>query len=228
LVPLLAAGLLVSGMATKANADTITVSGSIPSFDTDDFATASLPFFESAPGFVAGDVLTGVKLEIDATETITLLQLTNSAKPPAHPHKFTFTATGTVDYSVSSAPGFSILPITLDTFPMQTVILAAGATFQPIPPFKSTDFNSGLVSVAFSPYDTTGTFDLGFATSNFTTIGGGGHETNTVTTEASGTVEAIYTFTPPTGRVPEPGTIFLLGSGLLFAGSLLRKRYRRG
>jgi len=219
-VSLLAAGLLVGGLASMANADTITVTNSIPTFVTDDTQTAALPFFQSAPGFVAGDVLTGVQIEFDAKETITGLSITNNA---ARSEKFSFTAIGTVD-SAGSAPGFSVPSIVLTTFGLMNVTLAGHGTVAPIPPPVSTDFNSGLVSVAFSPYNTTGTFDLGFTTLNSSTFtGGGGNLVAAQTTDAGGTIEAIYTFSPPT-KVPEPGTIFLLGSGLLLAGSLLRKR----
>jgi hypothetical protein len=223
-VPLLAA-LLVSGLARMANADTITVTNTIPTFVTDDTQTALLPFFESAPGFVAGDVLTGVQIEFDATETMTALSITNNA---AHPQGFKFTASGEVD-PAGSAPGAgSISPVIMNTFGPTVFVLAGHGTVSPIPPPVSTDFNTGLFSVPFSPYDTTGTFSLGFTTLNSTTFtGGGGNLVATQTTNALGTIEAIYTFTPPTtGKVPEPGSIFLLGTGLLFAGSLLRKRYR--
>jgi len=223
LVPLLAVGLLVSGLARMANADTITVTGTIPSGGTDD-TVASLPFFESAPGFVAGDVLTGVQIEIDATETISKLDITNNSKKSK---TFTFTATGEID-PAGAAPGFSPPLISLPTY-SALFTLAGGATVSPIPPPVSTDLTSGLVSVAFSPYDTTGMFDLGFTTANTSKITGtGGKFTVGLVVDTIGTVEAIYTFTPPIGKVPEPGTIFLLGSGLLFAGSLLRKRYSRG
>jgi len=220
-VPLLAAGLLVSGLASMANADTITVTNSIPTFVTDDTQTALLPFFQSAPGFVAGDVLTGVQIEYDATETISSLSITNNA---AKSETFKFTASGEVD-SAGSAPGVGAIPaIILNTFGPTLFTLAGKGTVSPIPPPVSTDFNTGLFSVPFSPYDTTGTFSLGFTTLNSTTFaGGGGNLVAAQTTNAAGTIEAIYTFSPPT-KVPEPGTIFLLGSGLLLAGSLLRKR----
>lgn len=237
LTQLLAAGLLVSGLASMANADQITVTNTIPSFTTDDTQTALLPFFQSAPGFVAGDVLTGVQIDVDATETISSLIIKNNA---AGTEKFKFSSTGSVCQTVfcdgstpvSTAPGASSIPeIDMTTFATMTITLPGGGTTSPIPPPVTTTFDTGLVSELISPYDTTGTFTLGFSTVNgFTFAGGGGNLSASEVTAAAGTVEAIYTFTPgttPPPPIPEPGSIFMVGFVLLFAGSVLRKRWNR-
>lgn len=237
LTQLLATGLLVGGLASTVNADQITVSNTIPSFTTDDTQTASLPFFQSAPGFVAGDVLTGVQIEIDAMETISSLTITNNA---AGPEKFKFSSTGSICQTagcdgitpVSTAPGASSIPeIDMVTFATTTITLPGHGTTSPIPPPVTTDFNSGLVSELASAYATTGTFTLGFSTVNgFSFTGGGGNLSASEDTTAQGSIEAIYTFTPgttPPPPVPEPGSIFMVGGVLMLAGYQLRKRYNR-
>ncbi len=228
LTQLLATGLLVSGLASTAIASTITVTNTIPTFTTDNTETASLPFFESAPGFVAGDVLTGVQIEFDATETISSLTITNNA---AGSETFIFTSDGTVS-GAGTAPGASSIPaIALNTFGPTTFTIAGGGSTAPIPPPVSTAFDSGLVSESISPYDTTGTFTLGFTTLNgFSFVGGGNNLAASEATTASGTVEAIYTFAPagpPPPHIPEPSSIVMVGSVLLFTGLLLRKRRSR-
>lgn len=225
LTQLLATGLLVGGLAS---ADQITVQESIASFTTDDTETASLPFFQSAPGFVAGDVLTGVQIEFDAMETISSLTITNNA---AGAEKFKFTSNGAID-AAGTAPGASSIPeIDMTTFATTTIILAGGGTTSPIPPPVTTDFNSGLVSESTGSYDSTGTFTLGFSTLNgFTFTGGGGNLDASEVTTAAGTAEVIYTFTPgttPPPPVPEPGSILMVGGVLMLAGYQLRKRYNR-
>ena len=224
LTQLLATGLLVGGLAS---ASTITVSEPIATFLTDATETASLPFFESAPGFMAGDVLTSVQIQFDAKETIESLNITNNSPST---EGFTFSAIGQVS-SAGTAPGAgSIAPIALATFGPTAFSLAGHASITPVPPPVTTDFNSGLVLESNSAYDTTGTFLLGFTTLNGSTfLGGGNNETATLVTDAAGTVDVVYNFTSgtPPPPVPEPGSIFMVGFVLLFAGSLLRKRWNR-
>jgi hypothetical protein len=200
------------------------------------FAQTTDPFyyFQSAPGYVAGDILNSVTLEIVINQTITALSITNS--DPTHSQSFVYTTTGTyqaggTDPDISGFNSFAYdfhstpSPFTLFT---DSLTLPANSTDNsfPVPIVTLTD--SGVYTSATpSAYNTTGTFTFGYDTFTSTGFGGGGgnlSSAQTTTTSAAYTV--IYNYTAPSST-PEPATMTLFGSALLGIGFFARKRVKQ-
>jgi len=181
-----------------------------------------------------GATLTGVKLQISFSENMSSLSVTNTA---ANPNTFNY-QTYTYIPVVGTAPSIDKAALSLnllangngtygyneniDLYNTGNLLYAPGETkiFAP-PPVFFTDDSTLLNAANINPYNTTGTFTLGFTTSTVqSAIGAGGNATESQTTDGSATVQVIYDYTV----TPEPATLALLGLGGI---ALLARRFRR-
>jgi hypothetical protein len=216
----------------------ITQTATLPSTLTDVSPTFTFQDFASAPGYISGEILTSVTLELSITEVLSALTITNS-DPVSHTFDYSSTSKITVlgtapiadlndiknDFLLSSTGN----PITLyDTGPNYT--LAANSSAQLVSAGNTVTLvlDSGVQNaVSISPYNTSGTFTFDFSTLTGTTFsGGGGNLGAAQTTNASAVATVIYNYTIPTGT-PEPATMTLFGSALLGIGFFARKRIKK-
>lgn len=233
-----------------ASADSIIQTFTLPLTNTDiTGATGSGTFnnFLTECPSCSASWLTGVQLEIAVTEDLNSLSVTNNSSssntftyetysnlgvvgsaPTADQNllgfalfnnKSNFVATGGCTAGV--AAGYVNLCNT------GSVVYSGNQTINYAPPTISASDDSGLQSAgSVTPYDTTGTFNLGFTTTTFQSfIGGGGLDANTQATQATGTVTVIYDYTIPSGT-PEPATMALMGGALIGLG-LIGKRLKK-
>ena len=219
----------------QASADSIiTQTFTVPDSTLDIVApagTGTFQYFRSiAP---AGATLTGVKLEISFSETMSALSVTNTA---ANSNTFNYQTYSYVPV-VGTAPTADKINLgaylqangngtygyneNIDLYNTGNLTYAPGETkiFAP-PPVAFTDDSSLLNALSISAYDTTGTFTLGFTTSTVqSAIGAGGNATESQSTDGLATVQVIYDYTV----TPEPATMVLLGLGGI---GLLARRFR--
>jgi hypothetical protein len=225
LLPLSIAVLALVAVAPAAYADTVTVSASVP--DTTSINTVSslsVDQFYSAPGIVAGDTLTGVELILSGDGT-TVYSVTYSGTGTATVSEFSTLAslnlTSSVPTITLSLSGTDILsPVTSltngqgFTSTPQSIIGSSVNSF----PLPTTPFDgSGLFTFTLSGSANSG---------DLSDIPSGGTLSLSPTTEAGGTIEAIYTYDTPGGSTtPEPGTLLMFGTGLLGLAGMLRFKY---
>lgn len=192
--------------------------------------------FYSAPGIVAGDTLTSVEVILSgAGSTVFTAELINDGfglpggtgsfdtLTTDATLKLTSAAISNLNLALSGTETF-ITPITL------TVTGPAGEYHSVSTPIIQTAAVNEFPSI--SGFDATGT--VGF------TLKGSSSSTSDATadndygvlvtgsTKAGGTVEVIYNYTPGPGPiVPEPGTLGMLGSGLLGLAGMLRSKFKQ-
>jgi hypothetical protein len=204
---------------------------SAPTDITDPQSSVTFQDFRTAPGFVAGDILNSVTLEVLVNETVTALTITNN--DPNLSHSFTYQTTG--EYAINgSAPDAgnlsAALPFSVLVYTTGPRTIAGGSTSTFFPPgtaSKNTD-TGVLTSATPSAYDIAGTFTLSYDTlTGETFIGGGGNEMASQTTVSGATYTVVYNFTAPTTSTPEPATMTLFGSALLGIGFFARKRIKK-
>jgi hypothetical protein len=222
----LGAGSMFGGQITQTKSFTTS-----PTDITDPQSVVTFQDFQSAPGFVAGDILNSVTLEVVINETVTGLSITNN--DPTLSHSFTYDTTG--QYSINgTAPDAgnlsAVLPFNVLIYTTGPQTIAGGATTTFFPPgsaSKNTD-TGVLTSATPGAYSGLGTFTLSYDTlTGETFIGGGGNERASQSTVSSGNYTVVYNFTAPTTSTPEPATMTLFGSALLGIGFFARKRIKK-
>jgi hypothetical protein len=192
-------------------------------------------FFQSAPGYVAGDILNSVTVEVVINQTITSLSITNN--DPHNSQNFTYSTSGTYQVGGTDPDAAAInnayfdfhgspSPISLYNSGSLTLGSQQTDTNFPTPIVTVTD-TGAQTSANPSAYNTTGTFTLAYDTLTGTTFnGGGGNLTATQATVTNGTYKIIYNYTAPSST-PEPATMTLFGSALLGIGFFARKRFKK-
>ncbi len=227
----LTAGSMFAGQITQ----TVTF-GPANTDESDAQTFATFQKFQSASGYVAGDILNSVTLEIVINQTITALSIKNT---DSNADTFTFKtlatygvcADGTLTCSAPSADtaalGNAISSI-YQIFSTGSTSIGPGVTQGFIPPASaSKNTDTGVITAAsISPYNTTGNFTIGYDTTTSESItGGGGNIVATQSSTTAATYTVIYNYTIPQTGSPEPATMTLFGSALLGIGFFARKRF---
>jgi hypothetical protein len=232
---LCAAIIVVSALSSAANADSIVQTFNMPVTPTDIgglTGTGTFDYFQSS-GAPLGATLTSVELRISVAETIQSLTVSNN--DPNNPQTFAYLSYAQVT-PVGTAPAADKTALNtalflnggvngdIDLIDTGNVLYGPSGSVIYAPPTLTGTVDSLLVNAAsIVPYDTTGSFTLGFTTQTFQSfVGGGGNGQSNQVTDAIGTVQVIYNYDPPI--VPEPASIALIGCGLM--GLVVRRRAR--
>jgi hypothetical protein len=235
--------LAFAGTLGIASASQIIQTFTLPNttLDISGVGTFTFNYFLSS-GAAVGSTLTSVQLQIAVHETLNVLSTTNTA---GNGQTFRYHSESEVD-TTGSAPGADLTTLnnnldasggggvlgTFILFNTGNVFYNSGQTINWVPPLVNKNADSGLINAAsITPYNTSGTFTMGFDT--FTSqafVGGGGNAIASQVTVGGGTVSVIYNFTdpppPPTGT-PEPASMALMGSALIGISMWGRKRLAR-
>ena len=233
-----------------ANADTITQTFTLSPTNTDIVGangTGTFNNFLTACPACDPSWLTGVRLAVSVGENLNTLSVTNTASNSNSFEYETFsnvTLVGTAPSTDQTFLGFGLFlnRVAFQASPGGCAAGAAQGSINPCdtgsisfnsgesknfaPPVVTASDSSGVVNASsITPYDTTGTFTLGFTTTtNQSFIGGGGNGQDSQATQAFATIQVLYDYTVPSST-PEPTTMVLFGSALVGLG-VLRKRIK--
>jgi hypothetical protein len=149
--------------------------------------------------------------------TVTLTNLTDTDQNGS--------AATQVLFNLGPLPGFT-LPTPLFTVTASTgpITVAPGATLTF--PVNGSDSETVFNNTVLAPYIAGGgTFDIPVTTNTFLLLSfGGGNVTATQNTNAAADATVTYDYTAGDVVIPEPTTLLLLGSGLVGAARLRRRR----
>ena len=225
------AALAVVSFAGAANADTIGgTSPTIGPFSTNfGFGTGAnpttnitLPLFDTTLG-----TLTGISFTVGGSVSTTFSGMDQSGNP----NNVTLTSGGTISLYAPPTPSASnLIVFTTPANSLGPVAVAANASFGP-----STVVAAGSNSVpsyggSFLPFEAMGG---GFITLPVTASGASsasddnGNITTTIRTTASAFGSVLYTYTPKTSSVPEPGSVALLIAGGVSGVGLFARRRKK-
>ncbi len=198
--------------------------------------TGTFDYFQSAAGYNAGDILTSVDLRIAVTATLQALDVTNNDQNNQQTFSYlsytNIVPVGTAPNADKSALNSALFANggvngDIDLIDTGNVLYNPGQTIVYAPPAIVGLGGDSLFVAAASivPYDTTGSFTLGFNTTTFQSfVGGGGNGSNSQSTDAIAAVTVIYNYTP----VPEPTTLALAGLGAIGLALAARSKRKAG
>jgi len=206
------------GLAATANAATVSYNFNNPQQTTEINQTGNLGLFDSNLG-----TLTGAMLTLSNSATLTLSATNTSAQT----QNANLTAQEFFDWSSSLAALNPLVATSIElsvTTGMQSYAAGATRSYGPFTPTASrnVDLTSLLASIQASGG---GAFSLGCTSlSGISILGGGGNISTHQSTEAGCGGSITYTYTARQVDVPEPGTLALLGLGIMGLGAMRRKR----
>ena len=233
-----------------ASADTITQTFTLSPTNTDiigSIGTGTFNNFLTQCPSCDPSWLTGVRLLVSVGENLNTLSVTNTASETNSFEYQTFsnlTLVGTAPSTDQTLLGFGLFlnraafqsspggcsagvaAGSINLCDTGSTSFASGETKNFAPPVVTASDSSGTVNASnITPYDTTGTFTLGFTTTTFQSfIGGGGNGQDSQATQAFATIQVLYDYAIPSST-PEPTTMVLFGSALVGLG-VLRKRIK--
>ena len=224
------AGLALVSLTGAANADTTGgTSPTIGPFNTNfGFGTGgnpvtnlTLPYFDTNLG-----TLTGISFTVGGTVTT----MFSGQDRSGNPNNVSLTSSGTITlYSPPAPPSAATLIVfTTPANSIPPFPVAANATFGPQTVVANGSNTVPSYGGSFLPFEQAGG---GFFTLPVTASGlssasdDNGNITTTIRTTASAFGSVLYTYTPKTNAVPEPGSIALLiAGGVSGAAFLIRRR----
>ena len=223
------AGLALVSFADAANADTTGgTSPTVGPFNTNfGFGTGAnpvtnltLPYFDTNLG-----TLTGISFTVGGSVNTMFSGQDKSGSP----NNVFLTSSGTITlYSPPPPPGAStVIVFTTPTNMIGPIAVAGNANFGPIMVNASGSNTVPSYSGSFLPFEQAGggSFTLPVTASGTSNASDdNGNITTTVQTTASAYASVVYTYTPNTSSVPEPGSVALLIAGGVSGAALFVRR----
>jgi hypothetical protein len=210
--------LCIALLATAglASATPVTVSCSVVSGPTELNDNIVCPQFNPVTG-----VLNSISIVVSGTISGSIT-LTNNAATSQ-----TVNGTATSQFFIDPLAGFVFVnPIFSAAYSTGAQTLTAGQTSTFSGLAGNGSANLGPNTSNFVPYEGVGSFNIPVSTlSGISIVGGGGQIGSDQSTNGTATAQVTYVF-DETGNVPEPGTILLMGAGLVLLG-LAPKHLRR-
>jgi hypothetical protein len=202
--------LCIALLATAglASATPVTVTCSTVSGATELNDSIVCPQFNPVTG-----VLNSISIVVSGTITGSIT-LTNNAATTQN-----VTGTATSQFFIDPLAGFVFVnPIFSASYSTGAQSLTTGQTATFAGLSGSGSANLGPNTSNFVPYEGTTTFNIPITTlSGIAILGGGGQIGSDQSTNGTATAQVTYVF-DETGNVPEPGTILLMGAGLVLLG----------
>ena len=223
------AGLALVSLTGAANANTTGgTSPTVGPFNTDfglgsgahPVTNLTLPTFDTTLG-----TLTGISFTVGGTVTT----MFSGQDQSGNANNVTLVSGGTISlYMPPVASPANLLVATTPNNSLPPVAIAANAMFGPLTVVAASSSSIPSYGGSFLPFETVGAGTISLpvsANGQSSASDDNGNITTTIRTTASAFGSVVYTYTPRTNAVPEPGSIALLiAGGVSGAAFLIRRR----